>query len=125
MSDPSVQAGTLPFSRPPEPVRDPAVLEGYLEDASGMPAGRAAGLLRIGSEAEAASFLRATAGHRVPVLPQAARSSLTGGAVPQGETVLSVERMEEVGALEPYPGGARLAAAPGVRLKDLQTYAAE
>lgn len=117
---PVVRAQALPAARFPEPSRDPSILESYLEDASGAPPGQAAGLLRPTSEREAASFLRVTSGRGVSILPQAARSSLTAGAIPQGEVVLTVERMAAVGAIERHPGGARVAVEPGVRLRDLQ-----
>ncbi|MBZ5640456.1 MAG: FAD-binding oxidoreductase [Acidobacteriia bacterium] len=120
MTDVLVQAYAPPDAPSPEPVRDPAILEAYLEDASGNPPGRAAGLLRPSSEREAAAFLRATAGRGVAVLPQAARSSLTGGAVPEGEVVLSVEKLDRIGPIERSAGGARVSAGAGVRLKDLQ-----
>ena len=115
-----VRAIRLPPCRVPEPVRDPSILEGYLEDASSGFRGAAAGLLRVASEGEAAAFLRATAGRGVPVLPQAARSSLTGGAVPRGETVVSVEAMSGIGTVEACAGGGVVRVQPGVRLRDLQ-----
>lgn len=105
---------------PPSPVNDPAVLGGYLEDASGRPCGWAAGLFRPGSEAEAAAFLRSTAGRRVQILPQGARTSLTGGAIPHGEVVVSTERWTRIGAIERDRAGARVEAGSGVRLRDLQ-----
>ena len=103
-----------------EPSTDPGIVESYLEDASGAAPGRAAGLLRISDAAQAATFLRRTANRALPVLFQAARSSLTGGAIPRGEIVLSVERMTDIGAVERHPGGARIRAQAGVRLVDLQ-----
>ena len=120
MADPLVVASAPREVHFPEPVTDPAILEAYLEDASGNPPGRAGGLLRPSSEGEAAAFLRATAGQGVAVLPQAARSSLTGGAVPSGEIVLSVEKLDGIGPIERHPGGARVSAGAGVRLQDLQ-----
>ncbi len=106
--------------RPPPLVEDPAVLEAYAEDASGRPRGRARGLLRPGSEEEAAAYLRATAGTGAAVLPQAARTSLTGGAIPHGEVVLSVEGLRDIGAVRPHGTSARVEAGAGVRLRDLQ-----
>ncbi len=117
---PTIEAERIPAGTPPEPARDPAIVAAYLEDASGNPPGRAEGVLRVSSEAEAAAFLRATAGRGIAVLPQAARSSLTGGAVPDGEVVLSVERMDAAGPIERRPGGARIRVQPGMRLRDLQ-----
>jgi D-lactate dehydrogenase (cytochrome) len=96
--------------------RDPDLLRGYLEDASGNPPGYASGLLRPASEEEASAFLAATAGRGVAVLPQAARSSLTGGAVPRGEVVVSVERLATIGPVR----GSTIEVGAGVRLRDLQ-----
>lgn len=72
-------------------------------------------MLRLTDEAEAATWLRGSDG---PVLIQAARSSLTGGAVPHGECVLSVERMDRIGRVE----ADRVTCQPGVRLCDLQEH---
>jgi D-lactate dehydrogenase (cytochrome) len=99
---------------------EPEALEPYLEDASGAPAGRAAGLVRVASEAEAAALLRATAGRGSKILPQAARSSLTGGAIPHGEVVVSVEALRETGSVRRAAGGARATFGAGVRLRELQ-----
>jgi len=115
-----VRARRLADVEPPEPVTDPAILEAYLEDASGAPPGRAAGLLRPVHEGEIASFLRKTRGQGVPILPQAARSSLTAGAIPHDEVVVSVESMNEIGPVELFPGGGRVTVGPGVRLRELQ-----
>jgi D-lactate dehydrogenase (cytochrome) len=50
------------------------------------------------------------------VLPQAARSSLTGGAIPQGDVVVSVERLGTIGPVR----GTTVSVGAGVRLRDLQ-----
>ena len=55
-----IRARRLAEVEAPVPVTDPAILEAYLEDASGAPPGRATGLLRPAHEGEIASFLRAT-----------------------------------------------------------------
>ncbi len=105
---------------PPEPERDPEVVASYLEDASGYPVAPAAGLLRPSSFEEAAAFLRATSGRGVAVLPQAARTSLTGGAVPRGEVILSCERWEAVGPVREYGRSAAARIGAGVRLDRLE-----
>jgi len=117
---PMIRTRILPERPAPERVEDPSIVAAYLEDASGVPEGRADGLFRPADEAEAAACLRATAGSGETLLFQAARSSLTGGAVPSGETVLSVERMDGVGRVELHPGGGRVKVQPGVRLRELQ-----
>jgi D-lactate dehydrogenase (cytochrome) len=107
-------------AEPPPVVEDPAILQAYLEDASGAPPGRARGLVRPASEQEAAAFLRTAHERGLTLLPQAARSSLTGGAIPQGECVVSLERMTSSGPVVRESGGARQTIGPGVRLRDLQ-----
>lgn len=104
----------------PEPERDPEVVASYLEDASGYPVAPAAGLLRPASIEEAAAFLRGTSGRGVSVLPQAARTSLTGGAVPRGEVIVSCERWDAIGPVREYGGSAVLRVGAGVRLDRLE-----
>jgi D-lactate dehydrogenase (cytochrome) len=99
---------------------DPDVVGAYLEDASGRPPGRAGGLVRPAGPAQVAAWLRSTAGTGERVLPQAARSSLTGGAVPDGEVVLSVERLRSLGPVEPDGDRATVRVGAGVRLGELQ-----
>jgi D-lactate dehydrogenase (cytochrome) len=100
----------------PRPATDPALFGDYLEDASGSPSGTASGLLRPEDEASAAAFLRSTVGDSVPVLPQAGRSSLTAGAIPNGEVVLSVEGLADIGAV----AGEAVRVGAGVRLDRLR-----
>ena len=125
MSSTRIRAIKPAATTPPPPVVDPSIVEAYLEDASGVGPGRAAGVVRVRDEAEAAAFLMDTVGSEVRVLPQAARSSVTGGAVPQGEVVLSVEALTEIGRVETRIGGGRVRAGAGVRLVDLQRAVAE
>jgi len=99
---------------------DLGILEAYLTDASGAAPGSAAGLVRLPGEAAAAAWLRQTATRGLKVQIQAARSSLTGGAVPQGEVVLSVEPMQERGPVIDRRGLGRVTVQPGMRLCDLQ-----
>lgn len=106
--------------RPPALISDPALLDSYAEDASGRPPGRPRGLLRPATEEEAAAFLRETAGTGIAILAQGARSSLTGGAIPQGEVVVSTERWTEIGPVERDRTAATLEAGAGVILEELE-----
>jgi D-lactate dehydrogenase (cytochrome) len=115
-----IRAQRLPDVPHPEIQDDPSVVEAYLEDASGLPAGRAAGLVRVAGEPESAALIRALRERGRSLLPQAARTSVTGGAIPQGEVVVSVERMSHVGPVVRHPGGARRSVGAGVRLAELQ-----
>jgi D-lactate dehydrogenase (cytochrome) len=72
-----------------EPARDPDVLASYLEDAAHFSGGHARELVTPASEAELAGVLHASR----TVLPVGAQSSLTGGATPMGETILSTRRL--------------------------------
>jgi D-lactate dehydrogenase (cytochrome) len=114
-----IRATRPPTQAVPRVVRDPGIVEGYLEDASGAPPGSATGLLRVVSEAEASALLRATLDRETPILCQAARTSLTGGAIPHGELILSVERMNAIGRIEPDGETATVRVEPGVRLDTL------
>ena len=72
--------------------RDPAVLASFLEDAAHFPGGHADAIASPTTEAEVAEVVRAAAA----VLPIGAQSSLTGGATPMGEVVLSTSRLNRV-----------------------------
>ena len=78
-------------------VRDADVVASFLEDAAHFPGGHATELVRPSSEAQIAEVLRRSAS----ILAIGAQSSLTGGATPMGELLLStarLDRIESVGA---------------------------
>ena len=83
-----IQAKQADRGSMPEIVRDPDIVGAYLEDASGAPPGRARGLVRPSDEQAAAVFLRDPKHAESPIVFQAARTSLTAGAVPQGEIIV-------------------------------------
>jgi D-lactate dehydrogenase (cytochrome) len=96
---------------PPQIGRDPDVLASFLEDAAHFPGGFAAGIATPSSEADVAALVRS-----VPaVLPIGAQSSLTGGATPNGEVILSTSHLNRV--LEVGPDWVRVEA--GVSLTEL------
>jgi D-lactate dehydrogenase (cytochrome) len=72
--------------------RDPDVLAGFLEDAAHFPGGYADGLVAATCEADVANLLRGS----LPVLPIGAQSSLTGGATPMGEVLLTTSRLNRI-----------------------------
>jgi D-lactate dehydrogenase (cytochrome) len=63
-----------------------------LEDAAHYPGGHAAGIVYPRTEADVAAIV----GERKSVLPIAAQSSLTGGATPFGEILLSTSRLNRI-----------------------------
>jgi D-lactate dehydrogenase (cytochrome) len=84
-----------PMRADPLIVRDADVLAAHLEDAAHFPGGFAIGIATPTSEAEVATLLRTAKA----VLPIGAQSSLTGGATPRGELLLSTARLNRVLAI--------------------------
>jgi D-lactate dehydrogenase (cytochrome) len=91
--------------------RDPDVLEAFREDAAHFPDGRPVAVAAPSNEAEIAHLLSTSRS----VLPIGAQSSLTGGATPAGDVVLSTSRMNRVLDLRDD----RVVVQPGVTLVDL------
>ena len=91
--------------------RDPDVLASFVEDAAHFPGGFAAGVAVPSSEAEVAALMRSAPA----VLPIGAQSSLTGGATPKGELVLSTRSPEPHRLGPEVDTGARLRARRGRR----------
>jgi glycolate oxidase len=77
---------------------DPDVLEAYRFDlAPFSEAGKPAALARPRETAEVAQVLRFAYEHRIPVVPQGARTGLAGGAnAVDGAILLSLERMDRI-----------------------------
>jgi D-lactate dehydrogenase (cytochrome) len=67
-------------------------VSGFLEDAAHFPGGHAAGVVFPRSSEDVADVLISCDA----VLPVGAQSSLTGGATPMGETILSTSRMNRI-----------------------------
>src|SRR5262245_38702416 len=78
--------------RTPQPVTDPDLIAARLEDAAHYPGGHAAVLYAPHSEAEIAAVLREPGS----VLAIGAQSSLTGGATPMGDRLLSTDRLNRI-----------------------------
>jgi D-lactate dehydrogenase (cytochrome) len=76
----------------------------YLSDAAHFPGGHAAAIVVPRTTAEIPDLVR----HATAVLPIGAQSSLTGGATPMGETLLSTEKLTRV--LEAGPSHIRVEA---------------
>jgi D-lactate dehydrogenase (cytochrome) len=77
---------------PPPFETDPDVVGRYVEDAAHFPGGRAAAVTRPGTVHEVAAVIREARS----VLAVGAQSSLTGGATPSDDVVLSTERLQEI-----------------------------
>ena len=91
--------------------RDPAMLQDFGKDWTRVydPAPSAVALPR--STAEVATLLRLCNRHRVPVVPSGGRTGLAGGAVAKdGELVLSLSRMNQIGSVDLVGGTVRVQA---------------
>jgi D-lactate dehydrogenase (cytochrome) len=92
--------------------RDPTVIAAFLSDAAHVPGGFAPGVATPRIEAEVAAVVA----RAERVLPVGAQSSLTGGATPRGELVLSTHALDSIDT--PANGTVRVGA--GVPLSVLQ-----
>ena len=103
-------------------IRDADAVGAHLEDAAHFPGGHAAGVVYARSEADVAALVRSEA----RVLPVGAQSSLTGGATPFGDVVLSTARMNRILAVGPgratVEAGVSLAALEDAARKVSATY---
>jgi D-lactate dehydrogenase (cytochrome) len=97
---------------PPRIETDPAIIASFLSDAAHVSGGFSAGVAFPADEGAVAALI--TQASRV--LPVGAQSSLTGGATPRGEVVLSTRALSSIGD----PSGAAISAGAGVPLAELQ-----
>ena len=103
----------IPRTAPaPSIERDAAILSSFLSDAAHVPGGHASGVSFPRNEAEVAALVR----EAERVLPIGAQSSLTGGATPRGEIVLSTRMLTSIGE----PSGRDVRVGAGVSLAVLQ-----
>ena len=116
MSPPSHRAiARVPHAvTPPAVDRDPDIVESFLSDAAHVPGGTAEGVVFPESVEEIA----ATVARAAHILPVGAQSSLTGGATPRGDLVLSTRRMTHIGE----PEGESIRVGAGLPLADLQRF---
>jgi len=109
------RAPSGPFTQP-ESITDPDRLASYLDDAAHVPGGYAAALVEPRSERDVSEAVqRATR-----VLAIGAQSSLTGGATPRGETLISTARLRTIVDL----ADGRLRVGAGVTLAEIDAHLA-
>jgi D-lactate dehydrogenase (cytochrome) len=107
-----IRARRAASASPPPIERDPAVVASFLSDAAHVPGGFAAGVATPRNVAEMAALV-ATVDR---VLPVGAQSSLTCGATPRGEVVVSTRALTAIG----QPASDTVRAGAGVPLATLQ-----
>jgi FAD/FMN-containing dehydrogenase len=102
---------------------DRGVCAPYERDWTGRFGGRARAVVRPAAAAEVGEVLRACAKHGASVVPQGGNTGLVGGGVPrQGEVLLSLTRLDELGAIDAALGQVEIGA--GTPLAVLQPHAA-
>lgn len=109
-------ARAAPAATVPAIEHDPDLLQAFLSDAAHVPNGVATGVAFPANVDEVAALVR-VADH---VLPIGAQSSLTGGATPRGDVVLSTRRLLRITA----PTGGTVRVGSGVPLSELQRFLA-
>jgi len=107
----AASAATLPAIQ-----RDSDLLQSFLSDAAHVPGGAAEGVVFPRDVDEVAAVVRAAR----RVLPVGAQSSLTGGATPRGDVVLSTRGLSEIAE----PTGETIRVGAGVPLSELQRFLA-
>lgn len=100
-------------------VTDPDAVAPYAQDWTRRWAGKPLAVVRPGSTDEVVAVVRTCAEAGVPLVPQGGNTGLVGGGVPQdGEVVLSLRRLNQIGAVD---GLARtLVAGAGATLAEVQ-----
>ena len=91
---------------------NPEILQAFLEDAAHHAGGHAVSIAFPTTEAEVVAAVHASR----RILPIGAQSSLTGGATPDGDTLLGFARMNRIVEID----RARVRVEPGVPLQTLQ-----
>jgi FAD/FMN-containing dehydrogenase len=98
-------------------------LEPYVLDQRGWYRGHTPLVVRPATVAEVSAVVRACAEARVGIVPQGGNTGLVGGAVPEGQILLSTARLKRIREVDPVDFTATVEA--GCVLADVQAAAAE
>jgi FAD/FMN-containing dehydrogenase len=102
---------------------DPEITAGFATDWTGRFRGHSPAVVRPGTTAQVAAVVSACARAGVAVVPQGGNTGLVGGGVPlRGEVVLSLVRLQDLGAVD--VAAAQVTAGAGVTLARLQAHVA-
>ena len=104
-------------------IADAADMAPYLVETRGLWHGDSPVVVRPASTEEVAAVVRACAETGTPIVPQGGNTGLCGGAVAQGEVIVSLGRMNRVRAIDPI--NFTMTVDAGCVLADLQAYAAD
>jgi FAD/FMN-containing dehydrogenase len=104
-------------------ITDPALKSSYELDATGRFSGSSLLVVRPGTAGEVAAALQACARAGASVVPQGGHTGLVGGGTPRdGEVVLSLGRLQELGEID--RAASQVTAGAGVTLERLQQHVA-
>jgi D-lactate dehydrogenase (cytochrome) len=99
--------------------KDPDLISAYLEDYSNLKGGFCQSVIFPESEEEVIAAVKNASNKKTPVTVSAAGTGVTGGRIPFGGSVLSVEKLNNVLDIKRLPSGEGLAVVePGLILKD-------
>ncbi|MCX5778131.1 MAG: FAD-binding oxidoreductase [Elusimicrobia bacterium] len=105
---------------------DQSIIASYMEDHSGLLGGKADRVAFPESEVDIINFLRQAAQDTTPVTIAGAGTGVTGGRVPFGGSVLSLERMNRILDITVDSDGSAVAIVqPGVSVDELKIAAAK
>jgi FAD/FMN-containing dehydrogenase len=101
---------------------DPELRAGFEHDATGRFVGTAAAVARPADPEQVAALLAVCFQHGIPVVPQGGNTGLVGGGVPRnGELVLSLTRLQELGEIDRAAN--QVVVGAGISLAQLQRHA--
>lgn len=98
-------------------ITDQSIIAGYLEDSSNLTGGSAEGLYLPSDEKEAREVLLECAAKKEPLTFSAAQTGTTGGCIPFGGNILSVQKFTKIIGIDPVKKTALIQS--GVTLEEL------
>ncbi|HHL42697.1 MAG TPA: FAD-binding oxidoreductase [Hellea balneolensis] len=104
-------------------IDNPAEFEPFLHEWRGRWQGQTPLLLRPGTSEAGAQIVRICARHKTPLCVQGGNTGLVGGQIPQGEILLSLNRMRAVRSIDAQ--GRVMVCEAGVTLREAQMAAQE
>jgi D-lactate dehydrogenase (cytochrome) len=100
---------------------DRDVIQSYFEDHSGLRGGYGERVVVPADEQDVIEYLGYAAAHAIPVTISGAGTGVTGGRVPFGGEILSMESMNRIGEIRTAADGTKtIVVGPGTRIQDLQ-----
>ncbi len=99
--------------------KDPDLILSYLEDYSNLKGGFCDSVVFPETEQEIAGIMKSASKEKIPVTASAGGTGVTGGRIPFGGYVLSIEKMNKVLDVKRFAsGGGEALVEAGVVLKD-------